>query len=247
MRASHLEFRLRLAIMAAIIMLGFWSPWIELWGIGRRTSLLEWFALELSRLGLFSFTVATPVVIVCAIAIAALAAVLRVWGTAWLGVVVVNNVQMKAGVVMAGGPFRYVRNPLYLGTWLMVAAMSFAMPVTGALFALVLISFFLLRLIFGEEAFLARQFGEPYQVYLRSVPRMFPRLRSTLPAVQDHPHWGRALIAETNPIGVLLVLAVLSWRYENMVMVKAFLVCFGVSLVLRAFLPANPPALVTTP
>lgn len=246
MRASHLEFRLRLAIMVAIIALGFWSPWIELWGIGRRTSLLEWFALEISRLGLFSFTVATPVVIVCATFIAAMAAVLRVWGTAWLGAGVVNNLEMKAGVVMAGGPFRYVRNPLYLGTWLMIAAMSFAMPVTGALVTLVLLSVFLVRLILGEEVFLERQLGEPYKLYLRSVPRLFPRLRSNLPAAQEHPHWGRALIAEANPIGVFLILAVLSWRYENMLMIKAFLVCFGVSLVLRAFLPANAPALVTT-
>lgn len=232
--------------MGVIISLGFWSPWIELWDIGRRTSLLEWSALQISRLGLFSFTVATPVVIVCATAIAALAAVLRLWGTAWLGAGIVNNLEMKAGVVMAGGPFRYVRNPLYLGTWLMIAAMSFAMPLTGALFTLVLLSFFLVRLILGEEAFLERQLGEPYKLYLRRVPRLFPRLRSNLPAAQEHPHWGRALLAETNPIGVFLILAVLSWRYENMLMIKAFLVCFGVSLVLRAFLPTNAPALVTT-
>src|SRR5438270_8692866 len=123
MQASHLEFRLRLAIMAAIVSLGFWSPWIEAWGIGRRTSLLEWLALEISRLGLFSFTIATPLVIVLAIAIAALAVLLRIWGTAWLGAGVVNSFEMNAGTIMAGGPFRYVRNPLYLGTWLTIAAM----------------------------------------------------------------------------------------------------------------------------
>jgi len=150
---------------------------------------------------------------------------------------------MKAGVVMAGGPYRYVRNPLYLGTWLMIAAMSFAMPVTGAVFTLVLIAFFLLRLILGEESFLARQLGEPYQLYLRTVPRLFPRLRSSLPAAQEVPHWGRALLAESNPIGVFLILSILSWRYENRLMIKAFLMCLGVSLVLRAFMPTKPAAL----
>jgi protein-S-isoprenylcysteine O-methyltransferase Ste14 len=235
-----------MGIMAAIICLGFWSPWIETWGIGRRISLLEWSALELSRLGLFRFTVATPMVILCAAAIAALAAVLRVWGTAWLGPGVVNNFDMKAGIVMAGGPFRYVRNPLYLGTWLMVVAMSFDMPVTGAFFAVVLIAFFLFRLILGEEAFLARQLGQPFQLYLRSVPRLFPRLRTNLPSVPARPHWGRALLAETNPVGVFLILAILSWRYENMLMIKAFLVSFGISLVLRAFLPSKSSELVST-
>lgn len=240
MRASQIEFRLRIAIMAAIIFVGFWSPWIKAWGIGQHISLLEWCALELSRFGILSFTAATPVMIVCAAGIAALAALLRVWGTAWLGAGIVNHWDMQAGMVMAGGPYRYVRNPLYLGTGLMVAAMSFVMPVTGAALTIVLVSFFLLRLILGEEAFLADELGEPYQQYLRSVPRVFPRLRSSLPVPSKRPQWGRALLAETNPIGVFLILAILSWRYNNSLMIKALLISFGISLVLRAFLPANP-------
>jgi protein-S-isoprenylcysteine O-methyltransferase Ste14 len=246
MQASQIEFRLRTVIMAAIVFVGFWSPWIKAWGIGQHISLLEWCALELSRFGILSFTVATPVMIVCASAIAALAALLRIWGTAWLGAGVVNNRDMKAGMVIAGGPYCYVRNPLYLGTGLMVVALSSVMPVTGAAFSVVLVSFFLLRLIFGEEAFLAGQLGEPFQQYLRSVPRVFPRLRSNLPVPSERPQWGRALLAETNPIGVFLILAILSWRYDNPLMIKALLISFGISLVLRAFLPTNPSAPAST-
>ena len=57
-------------------------------------------------------------------------ALLRVWGTAYLGTGTVNSLDMKAGSVVADGPYRYVRNPLYLGLWFMVAAMAFIMPVT---------------------------------------------------------------------------------------------------------------------
>lgn len=242
MRASQIEFRLRLAIITAMVVLGFWSPWIEAWGAGRRISLLEWSALELSRLGLFDFTVATPVVIVFAAAIAALGAVLRVWGTAWLGAGVVNSRTMIAGSAMAGGPYRYVRNPLYLGTGLMIAAMSFAMPASGAVFTMVLLAVFQLRLIFGEEAYLSAQLGEPYQQYLSAVPRLFPRIRSNLPAAKGEPQWGRAVLAEINPIGVFLILAGLSWRYENVLMIKAFLICFGISLVTRALMPLKDAA-----
>jgi protein-S-isoprenylcysteine O-methyltransferase Ste14 len=247
MRATQLEFRLRLAIITAIVVLGFWSPWIEAWGMGGRISLLEWLALELSRLGLFSFTVATPVVIVLAAAIAALGAIFRVWGTAWLGAGVVNNVEMNAGSVMTGGPYRYVRNPLYLGTGLMISAMAFAMPASGAVFTMVLIAVFQLRLIYGEEAFLSAQLGGPYRQYLRSVPRLIPRLRTNLPAAQGQPQWGRAVLAEMNPIGVFLILAALSWRYENALMIKAFLICFGISLVTRALLPLKNTAAAPTP
>ena len=177
MRASSIEFRLRMAINATIIILGFWAPWIEAWGFGRRITLLEWLALQLSRTGLVSFTVAAPMVIAAGALIAAVAAGLRVWGTAYLGTGTVNSLEMKAGRVVADGPFRYVRNPLYLGVWFMVAAMCFIMPATGALFAIVFISLFLMRLILAEEAFLSAKTGEPYTLYLRAVPRLVPRLR----------------------------------------------------------------------
>ena len=126
-------------------------------------------------------------------------AILRVWGTAYLGYGTVHHGQMQAGAVMAAGPYRYVRNPLYLGVWCMMAAMAFIMPPTGALFAMTLLTVFSLRLILGEEAYLSAQLGEPYQAYLRAVPRLIPRLRTTLPrsdanrngsrrAYRDQPH-----------------------------------------------------------
>src|SRR5580658_3772177 len=195
MKATKLEFRLRVVIIVAVVWLGFWAPWIEAWGIGRRISLIEWLALELSRMGLFSFTVATPVVIVLAALIAAIGAVVRIWGTAYLGAFTVNHGQMQAGAVMAAGPYRYVRNPLYIGTWFMMAAMTFIMTPSGALFVMVALTIFELRLILGEEAFLMLQLGEPYLAYCNAVPRLFPRLRSALPPSSTKPHWLRSILA----------------------------------------------------
>lgn len=239
MRASTIEFRLRMLINAVIIILGFWAPWIEAWGIGRRMTLLEWLALELGRTDFVRFTVAVPVVIVLAAILAAAGAGLRVWGTAWLGTGTVNSLDMKAGSVVADGPYRYVRNPLYLGLWFMVAAMAFIMPVSGALVALVLITLFLMRLILGEEAFLSRQIGGPYNLYRQAVPRIVPRFSSTLPSRGSRPHWGRALLAELTPIGVFVTLAFLSWSYDSQLMGRAILIFFGVSLIVRALMPTG--------
>jgi protein-S-isoprenylcysteine O-methyltransferase Ste14 len=150
MRASALEFRLRVLIHTVLIILGFWAPWIEYWHLGQRISLLEWLALELSRLGVVSFAAATPFVIVLATLIAALSVWLRVWGTAYLNPDIVYAGNMNADSVMSGGPYRYVRNPLYLGVILMVAAMAFAMPVSGAILVLILAPLFDFRLILGE-------------------------------------------------------------------------------------------------
>ena len=42
------------------------------------------------------------------------------------------------------------------------------------------------------------------------------------------------------PFGTLLAQSpnVLSWRYDNTLMLRAILICFGLSLVVRALLPA---------
>jgi protein-S-isoprenylcysteine O-methyltransferase Ste14 len=237
MRASAIEFRLRMLIMVVIVVLGFWSPWIEGWDLGQRISLLEWLALEGSRAGLLRFTYATPAVIVLGALFAAAGMVLRIWGAAYLGYGTVHDGQMQAGAVMAGGPYRFMRNPLYLGGWCMMAAMAFVMPPTGALFAMTLLTIFLLRLIFAEEAFLTQQLGEPYREYMRAVPRLIPRLRGVLPAAGRRPHWLIAVVTELNPIGVFVTLAVLSWWYDNELMLKAILVSFGASLVVRALVP----------
>lgn len=239
MKASAIEFRLRVVIIAVLVTLGYWAPWIEAWGIGRRTPLLEGLALELSRLGLLSFAAAVPVVLVLAALIAAKAVVLRVWATAYMGTFTVNHGQMKAGAVLADGPYRYMRNPLYAGTWCMVAAMAFLMPISGALFAMVLLTFFQARLILAEEAFLSVQLGECYRAYLRSVPRLFPHLRTRMPSTGRKPHWLHAGLAELCPIGVFVTLACLSWSYNNSLMVRAIIVSFGLSLVVRALLPAS--------
>jgi len=84
MKAGTILFRFRMVILTIIVCVGFWGPWIELWGIGSRITLLEWLALQLSRADLASFTVATPVVIVCGAVVAAMGAVFRIWGSAWL-------------------------------------------------------------------------------------------------------------------------------------------------------------------
>jgi len=237
MRASSIEFRLRMLIQIVIVVLGFWAPWLGVWDIGRRVATLEWLALEMSRAGIASFTYAAPIMIAVG-ALAALAgAVLRVWGSAYLGYEIVHHGDMQAAGVMAAGPYRYVRNPLYLGGWFMMAAISLLMPPTGALFTLVFVTIFYLRLILGEEAFLAAQLGEPYREYLRAVPRLFPRLRSRVPRTPARPNWGTALLTEINAIGIFVALAFLSWTYDNLLMIKAVLISFGISLVVRALMP----------
>jgi protein-S-isoprenylcysteine O-methyltransferase Ste14 len=242
MKASPFLFRFRMVILVLTIAIGFWAPWVQLAGAGTRISLLEWLALEISRLGLLRFTLATPAVIVCGSLIALLGAILRIWASAWLGHGIVIGREMQAGAVMADGPFRYVRNPLYLGLVCMIAAMALIMPASGALFVLISLPVLLFSLIRQEEEFLSARCGEPYRAYLRSVPRLIPRLRTRLVPTGNRPHWLEALLSEINPIGVFLTITCLSWTYDNRLMIRAILVTLGVSLVVRALMLTHTPA-----
>jgi protein-S-isoprenylcysteine O-methyltransferase Ste14 len=232
-----MEFRLRMAINAAIIILGFWAPWTEAWGIGHRISLVEWASLELSRSHATSFAISTTIVVILAALCSMMGAIFRVWGSAYLGPSTVNHLSMLAGKVVADGPYRLVRNPLYIGLWFMVAGMAFLMPVTGALFAVVLVTIFMVRLTLGEEAFLKEQLGNPYVAYLQAVPRFIPRLRGAPVSTETEPHWLRAVLAELTPIGIFAAIVVYSRNYDLALAGRIILISFGVSLVTRAFLP----------
>ncbi len=243
MRATEIEFRLRMPIIAAFVLLGFWAPWIGEADLGKRISLLEWLALELSRTGLLRFTYATPVVIVLGALFGLIGAVMRVWGAAYLGYATVQNSRMQAGWMMADGPYRYMRNPLYVGSWFTLAATALVMPPTGALVAIVLLTAFYFRLTLGEEAFLAATLGEPYRDYRQAVPRFVPRLRGSLPRAGNSPHWLTALFTELFPIGVLITLAGLAWRYDHQLMLEGIFWSFIASLLARGLMKALIPTL----
>ena len=83
----------------------------------------------------------------------------------------------EKGRIMTEGPYRYTRNPQYVGFILLFAGIvlvtfSFMALVTG-LFIVIL--FFIIP--FSEEPWLRQQYGEPYVEYCRKVPR-FIGLRS---------------------------------------------------------------------
>jgi protein-S-isoprenylcysteine O-methyltransferase Ste14 len=235
-KATAFEFRFRVILISAILVLGFWAPWVRFFQLGSRTTAWLWLGFQLGEPGIAPST-GIRLATIGLIAVAGLAAVIRVWGTAYLGPETVNKHAMVSGQqVLADGPYRYVRNPLYWGVWLMSVAIAGLMPISGAVVALVLLALFLLRLILGEEAFLRTQLGAPYEAYRRTVPRLIPVPKRHAASGGRKPDWGRALMSELFPLGVFLSYALLSWQFNAMLLTRAILVCFGLSLVVRAAL-----------
>lgn len=77
------------------------------------------------------------------------------------------------------GLYRYSRNPMYVCVTLILLgwAASFASPGLLAYCACVDLAF-LLRVVYGEEPWLARQYGASWQAYAERVPRWLGRWRN---------------------------------------------------------------------
>jgi len=153
-------------------------------------------AALLSKGGAMSIAAAFNLVLAVAIVCAFAGAWLRTWGSAYLGADVMRDTSMRSDGVVADGPYRTMRNPLYLGSWLNLLAMALLMPASGAVFAIVMLIGFQMRLILGEEAFLREKLGEPYAAYCAKVPRILPALRPQVAASGARPRWEQAALAE---------------------------------------------------
>ncbi|RYY98847.1 MAG: isoprenylcysteine carboxylmethyltransferase family protein [Chitinophagaceae bacterium] len=79
------------------------------------------------------------------------------------------------------GVHRYVRHPLYLGTFLFIWGLFFLFPTLSLLIGNIVIHGYTLLGIRYEEAKLLKDFGDSYRDYQRRVPRLLP-LGRTRPA-----------------------------------------------------------------
>ena len=80
----------------------------------------------------------------------------------------------EATILVTGGFYRYTRNPMYLGMFLMLAGAAFLMGSVGA--ALPVLAFMLIirsNFVMGEERFLEASFGQQYLDYKSTVRRWF--------------------------------------------------------------------------
>jgi protein-S-isoprenylcysteine O-methyltransferase Ste14 len=86
--------------------------------------------------------------------------------------------RIEAPRLITGGPYAWVRNPIYLASMLLGLGMVGLLGDPWMLVPCVAVFVFLYASIVpAEEEFLAREFGESYARYRANVPRLVPRLR----------------------------------------------------------------------
>jgi protein-S-isoprenylcysteine O-methyltransferase Ste14 len=140
--------------------------------------------------------------------VAVLAAAIRTWAGAYLHSSVVHDSVLHLDRLVADGPYRYFRNPLYLGTVLigigagtLASRIGFFVLVAGMIL-------FTLRLIFREEANLLRSQGESYRRYCAAVPRLIPSPWPRVPSGEAKPNWRDGFNGELFMWGFVAALAV---------------------------------------
>lgn len=194
MRASEFEFRHRVWVIILVFFAGFGCYFFD------PVNAVEWLLKALGHsgaiLGIFPATPAAHVIFAVGAILVGAAALVRTWGTAYLNSDVVHDRAVHDERLVADGPYRYVRNPLYFGNLLMAAGIGLMASPIGWLVLVAGMALAVLRLIGCEESFLFKKQGDAYRAYLERVPRLWPSLQARLPSSGAQPRWGQAWVGE---------------------------------------------------
>jgi protein-S-isoprenylcysteine O-methyltransferase Ste14 len=166
-------------------------------------------AVYLSAVLIFLLARPTPLLYAIGAALCVAGESLRVWACGHL---------RKNKAVVKSGPYAHVKNPLYLGTFLilvgLVLAASHPAPGSPSRYLLIVFLPFALGVFFiyylpykfrVEGARLRRRFGAEWDEYDRRVPAFVPSL---LPRVREGGRFDAALVAENSEVGIAVLVLV---------------------------------------
>ena len=241
MKLADFLFRFRRIALIAVFFVAFWAPRERMGGAHPGSTWL-WLAGTLQAMGFFPIATSTIVVITMATCALLVAALIRTWATAYLGSDVIYDKDLHSERVVADGPYRFVRNPLYLGTWLLTAAISILMPPGGALFALVTVTLLIVAWVLAEEGKLTVERGDAYTAYLKKVPRFFPAITPRIPAGTARPHWLQGIVGEIHLWGMAITYVLFAHRYNVTILEQGALISVGITFLVRAIWRPKVPA-----
>ena len=191
MKATNWEFANRALIFGLIFALTF-----ALYSLDPENStaaLSNWLAVRLD----INANVVAHLLFGFAALLLVMAALLRTWASSYLHRGVVYAPDVKTESLVAEGPYRLVRNPLYFANVLMAVGMGAMMSRIGFVVAVAAMLVFCYRLILREEADLQASQGKQYADYRSLVPRLRPSLRPRIASAGHQARWKDGFKAES--------------------------------------------------
>jgi len=223
--ATRWEFRNRALIFGLIFGLSFGC-----YSVDRQNStaaFANWleatFGFDANLIARLLFALATVLLVI--------AALVRTWASSYLHSSVVYAAAVKTESLVADGPYRRVRNPLYFANVFLAFGLGALMSRIGLCVAVVAMTVFCYRLIFREEAELQTGQGEPYQRYKKAVPRLWPALNPRVPSAGGQAQWAEAFKSEFWCWGFAIAVAAFAITLKSI----AFFVILAISLAVFWF------------
>lgn len=221
MRATDWEFKNRGIIFGFIFGLPFVCYAVD------HTTTASWLGARLApTLAMSEFT-ATRLMLGAAALFAALAAGVRTWASAYLNADVVYASEVKSAALVADGPYRLLRNPLYFGNCLLGMGMGLLMSRLGFAVEMACLITFCYRLILREESELRANQGDSFAAYVAAVPRLWPSPWPKVASAGRLPKWGDGFVAESWCWGFAAAMLVFAVTLNSQV----FYIVMGVSLL----------------
>ncbi|HEY1963830.1 MAG TPA: isoprenylcysteine carboxylmethyltransferase family protein [Acidobacteriaceae bacterium] len=226
--AGDVEYGIRAWILAAMFFAAFQMYWWD------HVPVAAALAAVLTRGGGNLQTAQTMILAMGAAATLA-AAALRTWAAAYMRSIVVHDPRVHDSRLVADGPYRHLRNPLYLGTILMAFGVGLAASRSGFVLLVLAITLFQYRLTLREERALKATQGESYDRYLAVVPRIVPSLKPCVPESGIRPQWGQAIRGELFMWGFALTFALFTATGSTRVLMYGCIVATALVLLMRSW------------
>ena len=168
-----------LGVLDASLILSIASSFARVWPPPRRSSWQYWFTWSLFSLGVVGILglgvldwngLALPAWLRIGLGLGpmGLGIAFGAWAVRVLGV---RATQGLGGELATSGPYRYSRNPQYVGNVALLLGYGVLAASGPTLIAAALLALWFLLAPFAEEPWLREQIGPSYDEYLRSVPR----------------------------------------------------------------------------
>jgi protein-S-isoprenylcysteine O-methyltransferase Ste14 len=132
-----------------------------------------------------------------------------------------NGYAIKMGKLTTSGPYALVRNPLYLGTALIVLGFIVMLKIfiVGALF-LGLMAWVYRNTIHNEEKRLTECFGEAYLDYKKHVPGLFPTLIPYKTGAKWSFSWQRLWESREHKISLWIPIIMIGFHLKDELLVE---------------------------
>jgi protein-S-isoprenylcysteine O-methyltransferase Ste14 len=201
MKATDFEFRQRFWLISLVYWLGFSLYRFD------HLNVVQWAAISAAPGDERQQMVILRGLFIAGALMVLLAAGLRTWAAAYLRSDVVQDPSLHAEKIVADGPYRHMRNPLYLGGMLLAVGIGLLASRLGFLVIVVGLAIVMLRLMGLEESNLAREQGQSYLEFCKKVPRIWPALRPRVSRGGVVPRWGQAFMGEIFMWGFFVAMA----------------------------------------